>query len=208
MQVHRLLSNSGVNGPGRRAVVWFQGCTLACPGCWNPATHAFGMGTDRSVQDVGDWILAYPEIEGVTFSGGEPFQQAESLLHLSKYVRAARPDLSIGVFSGYTIRELTSGRWQYRSGWDNCWHPGSSELFDRMRVHLDFGVFGRFNQAQHTTDKPLCGSRNQEVVFFTSRYFSRDLESQSCEINISGDGEEMTITGFPPPDLVRSLSAT
>jgi pyruvate-formate lyase-activating enzyme len=30
---------SRANGPGLRAVVWFQGCTRACPGCFNPATH-------------------------------------------------------------------------------------------------------------------------------------------------------------------------
>jgi anaerobic ribonucleoside-triphosphate reductase activating protein len=207
MRIHSMISDSGVNGPGRRAVVWFQGCTLACPGCWNPATHAFGVGTNRSVQEVGAWILACADIEGVTFSGGEPFQQAEALLGLCEYLKTAGPSLSIGLFSGYTIRELTSGGWQYRSDRDNSWHHGSSELFDGIKCHLDFGVFGRFNQAQHTTDKPLCGSRNQEVVFFTNRYSSGDLLQQECEINISSDGEEMTITGFPPPDLIRSLSA-
>jgi anaerobic ribonucleoside-triphosphate reductase activating protein len=206
MQIHSMISDSGVNGPGRRAVIWFQGCTLKCPGCWNPATHAFGVGADRSVRDVGDWILGCADIEGVTFSGGEPFQQAEALLALCEYLKTKRPALSVGLFSGYAIRELASGRWQYRSDRDKSWHQGSSELFNAITSHLDFGIFGRFNQAQHTTDKPLCGSRNQEVVFFTDRYSSSDLLHQECEINISSDGEEMTVTGFPPPDLVRSLS--
>lgn len=207
MQIHSMISDSGVNGPGRRAIVWFQGCTLACPGCWNPATHAFGMGTDRSVEDIAGWILACTDVEGVTFSGGEPLQQAEALLGLCEYLNALRPDLSVGLFSGYTIRELDSGCWRYRSDRDNYWHQGSRELFDRIKGHLDFGVFGRFNQAQHTTDKPLCGSRNQEVVFFTNRYCRKDLVPQGCEINISSDGDQMTITGFPPADLVRSLTA-
>lgn len=207
MQISAMLSDSSVNGPGRRAVVWFQGCTLKCSGCWNPATHALGIGTDRSIQDVGDWILSCADIEGVTFSGGEPFQQAEALAGLCEYLKAERPALSIGLFSGYTTRELVSGLWQYRSDTDRCWHQGSSQLFDRVKGHLDFGVFGRFNQAKHTTDKPLCGSSNQEVVFFTNRYSSKDLLHQECEINISANGEEMTVTGFPSPDLVRSLSA-
>jgi len=41
MLIHGFVAHSGVNGPGVRAVVYFQGCNLACAGCWNPATHAF-----------------------------------------------------------------------------------------------------------------------------------------------------------------------
>jgi anaerobic ribonucleoside-triphosphate reductase activating protein len=207
MQIHATISASEVNGPGRRAVVWFQGCNLKCPGCWNPATHGFGLGSEHTVQSIGDRLLACADIEGVTFSGGEPFQQAESLLDLCEYLKSARPDFSIGLFSGYTIRELVSGRWQHHSDRDSRWHQGSGALFERIRSHLDFGVFGRFNQAQQTADKPLCGSRNQKVVFFTNRYSSRDLRPQACEINISADGEGITITGFPPKELVRDLLA-
>jgi len=64
MQIHEMISASRVNGPGRRAVVWFQGCTLACPGCWNPETHGFDDRPQRSVEDVGGWILGCPDIEG------------------------------------------------------------------------------------------------------------------------------------------------
>ncbi len=206
MRIHQMVSSSGVNGPGCRAVIWFQGCTLACPGCWNPGTHAFGITPDRAVSDVGDWILGCPDIEGATFSGGEPFQQAQALLELCEYLKGRRPALSLALFSGYTIRELIAGRWQYRIDGSDQWHRGTKQLFDLVKAHLDFGVFGRFSQGLVTTEKPLCGSRNQEVVFFSTRYSSQDLEPQCCEINISEDGEAMTVTGFPPPDLLRALT--
>ncbi len=207
MQIHEFISESRVNGPGRRAVLWFQGCSLGCPGCWNPQTHAFDVKSERSVEEVGRWILACRDIEGVTFSGGEPFQQAPDLLELCKYVKARRPHLSLGIFSGYSIKELAAGRWQYRCGQDKLWHQGTTALFSPIAAHLDFGVFGRFAKAQASGHKPLCGSRNQQVIFFTDRYSEQDLEPQSCEINLSLDGSEMTVTGFPPSDLIRSLSA-
>jgi anaerobic ribonucleoside-triphosphate reductase activating protein len=142
----------------------------------------------------------------VTFSGGEPFQQAEGLLELCENLKATKPELSLGLFSGYTVRELTAGRWQYRSARDSEWHCGTRELFEQIKAHLDFGVFGRFVRARWTDAKPLCGSENQEVVFFTGRYSMPNLEPQSCEINISPDGEAMTITGFPSTELIQSLT--
>ena len=78
MLVHSMLRRSAVNGPGERAVIWLQGCDLGCRGCWNPYSHAFDRGRDRPVEEVGEWILSCAGIEGVTVSGGEPFQQARA----------------------------------------------------------------------------------------------------------------------------------
>lgn len=204
MRIHARVSQSQVNGPGRRAVLWFQGCTMRCPGCWNPTTHAFDGAPECAVREIADWVLQCSDIEGVTFSGGEPFQQAEGLLELCHQLKANKPALSLGLFSGYTIRELSAGRWQYRSAAE--WHCGTTELFEEIKTHLDFGVFGRFVRARFTNAKPLCGSDNQEVVFFTERYSVNDLAPQSCEINISPDGETLTVTGFPSTDLIQSLT--
>jgi hypothetical protein len=109
MLVHSMLPLSAINGPGERAVVWLQGCDLRCAGCWNPSSHIFDTGHDRRrpVEEVGAWILACPGIEGVTFSGGEPFQQAPELRQLCEYIRKRKPALSIGVFTGYTLGEVT-----------------------------------------------------------------------------------------------------
>src|ERR1039458_5691383 len=120
MLVHSMLSRSAVNGPGERVVVWLQGCDLRCPGCWNPSSHTFDRTRDmrrrRPVEEVGAWILACPGIEGVTFSGGEPFQQAPELRQLCEYIRARKPALSIGVFTGYRSEERRVGK-ECRSRW-------------------------------------------------------------------------------------------
>src|SRR6266849_3427748 len=147
-----------------------------------------------------EWILSCQGVEGVTFSGGEPFQQGTDLRLLCEYIKLRRPGLSIGVFSGYTVHELVQGQWHWRSPRSDAWVKGDFTLFAQIRQFLDFGVFGRFRQTMACSDKPLCGSRNQEVVFLSDRYSPRDLQPQRYEVNIGGDGV-VTITGFPPADL-------
>src|SRR5688572_13333358 len=92
MLIHSMLPRSTVNGPGARAVVWLQGCGLRCPGCFNPATHSFDRDRDKTVEEVAERVLACEGIEGVTFSGGEPFQQAGDLRRLCEYIKFRRPD--------------------------------------------------------------------------------------------------------------------
>ena len=201
MLIHSRLPQSTVNGPGRRAVVWFQGCDLGCRGCCNQSSHAFEASHDTPVQEVGEWILSCQGIDGVTFSGGEPFQQAPELCALCEYVRLRRPLLSVGLFTGYSVRELAEGRWHWKAGAGSDWFKGDSRLFDQIKQFLDFGVFGRFRQNMACNDKPLCGSRNQEVVFFSDRYSQRDMEPQGYEVTIGEDGGSSVLTGFPPASL-------
>lgn len=196
MLVHATFPLSTVNGPGNRAVVWLQGCTLGCEGCWNPQSHAFLQQRCWPVEKVAEWILSCKEIEGVTFSGGEPMQQADELLELCRRIKSRRPEFSLGIFSGYTLPELETGRWKFRNK-SGEWKPGNPQLFARIHAFLDFGIFGRFNRNMAGTDKPLCGSRNQNVFFFSDRYFESDLEPQGYEINFAEDGQMVTITGFP-----------
>src|SRR6266849_4471929 len=104
MLIHGFVAHSRVNGPGVRAVVYFQGCNLGCASCWNPATHAF-VGAPCRVQDVAEQVAVAHRTqftEGITCSGGEPMQQALDLLGLLRLLQRARPELSIGMYSGYT----------------------------------------------------------------------------------------------------------
>jgi anaerobic ribonucleoside-triphosphate reductase activating protein len=165
------------------------------------ASHAFDHNRDKPVDEVAEWILSCHAIEGVTFSGGEPFQQAADLRQLCEYIKLRRPDFSIGVFSGYTLRELVQGQWRWRSPDSDAWLKGDIALFEQINQFLDFGVFGRFRQTMACNDKPLCGSRNQEVVFFTDRYSPGEVMPQGFEVTISVDGKGAVITGFPPPSL-------
>ncbi len=115
MYIHNRIANSTANGPGERVVVWVQGCSLACSGCWNSETHPFVKDKDMLISELADWILNQ-NVEGVTFSGGEPFQQAPALELLISFIKERRPELSIGSFTGYTLQELRDGKF-------NWWHP-------------------------------------------------------------------------------------
>jgi anaerobic ribonucleoside-triphosphate reductase activating protein len=176
-------------------VVFFQGCSLGCPKCWNPSTHQF-RGTETTVDAIVQEVLrAHAEhaLEGVTFSGGEPMQQADSLLRLIQGLRRQAPELSFGMFSGYTEHELAKGRY-----W--IWGDGSSEqrrkrLWQEIRACLDFAILGRFNQAQ-SGSQPLRTSCNQVLRLFSHRYTPADFNEQLTEVNIE-EGGRAEVTGFP-----------
>jgi anaerobic ribonucleoside-triphosphate reductase activating protein len=194
MYIHNLIESTSSNGPGRRAGVWFAGCSLKCHGCWNAETHRHGGGKYVTVEDLAQQILSIDGIEGVTFSGGEPIQQAPSLARLVERLKTARPDFSIGMYTGYTEKELDEGSFE--------WHvspmvfPGSPILWKIIKRHLDFAVMGRYNQLQRTSELSLRGSANQKVVFFSDRYNEASLKPQYVEITIAPGGVTK-LTGFP-----------
>ena len=196
MYIHNRIANSTANGPGERVVVWVQGCSLACSGCWNSETHPFVKDKDMLISELADWILNQ-NVEGVTFSGGEPFQQAPALELLITFIKERRPELSIGSFTGYTLQELRDGKF-------NWWHPelrtmipGDAKLSYAILKQMDFIIAGRYNQLQRCDDKPLCGSRNQEVHFLSSRYNPKDLHANIVEMVVDPEAGLVQITGFP-----------
>jgi len=195
MVLHAFIPASRANGPGLRAVVFFQGCTLACCGCFNPDTHPF-KGTEVTVDAVAQRVIqAHKDhgVEGVTFSGGEPMQQARALLELIQTLRRQVPGLSFGLFSGYSELELVLGRY---SIW-GCDHsePDRHRLWEEIREHLDFAVLGRFNETQ-PSGLPLCTSRSKALRMLSSRYGVKDYGPQSVEVIIHSDGRAQ-VTGFP-----------
>ncbi|WP_425586158.1 4Fe-4S cluster-binding domain-containing protein [Streptomyces sannanensis] len=56
-QVHSTLARSAANGPGLRFVVWSQGCSLACAGCFNPETQEPHAASARRVKT---WSTRWP----------------------------------------------------------------------------------------------------------------------------------------------------
>ncbi len=211
LRIHSVLEASTVNGPGRRAVLWTQGCQgMNCPGCWNPETHSTSTGFEVDISTILEWLRLFTEcpycdsihamtgtyncpihsewvpIEGLTISGGEPLQQAQAIAELLATVRTAFPRLSIGMFCGYSEQELDSGKHIPLATF--AWWPF-------IRARLDFAVLGRFNRLQ-PANLPLVTSRNQKLVLLSDRYSLSDFEPQAIEVNIDADGLH-TITGFP-----------
>jgi len=194
MLIHGFVGASRVNGPGLRAVVYFRGCSLHCRFCWNPKSHPF-IGDERSVEEVTEWVqCAHLEsaLEGVTFSGGEPMQQADALLALIESLHGRLPGLSFGLYSGYSEKELKSGRYWCRSEPP----PGAKrDIWQRLKRYLDFAVLGRYVASQPST-LPLRTSANQKLTLFSSRYGEQDFEPQEVEIHIGAQGL-VQVTGFP-----------
>lgn len=177
LNIARTLARSAANGPGERFVIWVQGCPLACPGCWNPDTWSFARRDVRDVNDLLREILATAGIEGVTFSGGEPFAQAHALAYLARAVQDA--GLSVFVFTGYARDELTS--------------KAHRALLDVTDILVD----GRYLEAQRVEGLPWRGSSNQRVHFLTNRYSGADMVGAAeVEVHLEADGG-VTITGFP-----------
>jgi anaerobic ribonucleoside-triphosphate reductase activating protein len=197
MLIHDRIARSKANGPGERAVVWLQGCTLSCRGCWNPETHAFNQTSDVLITDLVKWIVDQ-EVEGVTFSGGEPFQQAPALSVLMDMILESRPGMSIGSYTGYTHKELLAGNFQWWSASHNSFINGDPKLAKEILSRMDFIVAGRYNELKRDVESnPLCGSSNQEIVLLSKRYKLENFNSNLVEITVNLDESEMQITGFP-----------
>jgi anaerobic ribonucleoside-triphosphate reductase activating protein len=177
LNLARTLQRSAANGPGERFVLWVQGCPLACPGCWNPDTWAFERRELKTVDELADTIMATEGIEGVTFTGGEPFAQARALAALAGRVRAA--ELSVFVFTGYELDELTL--------------PAHRALL----ALTDVVVTGRYVEAERKEGLVWRGSANQRVHFLSNRYGPSDMvEAPEMEFHIDKDGA-LAVTGFP-----------
>ncbi len=100
-----LLHESLVDGPGFRSVVFVQGCPHHCFGCHSPQTQPLSGGklieTDRIVKD----LLSRPLLDGITFSGGEPFVQSAALVELIEKV-FSRKKVDLWIYSGYLLDQL------------------------------------------------------------------------------------------------------
>ena len=136
-----------VDGPGFRYVLFVQGCPHRCPGCHNPESHDFEGGTDMTVEEVFADIMKNPHLRGVTFSGGEPFEQVPALLKLAGMIKEA--GLSLMSYSGYTLEELR-GRQDAET--------------DELLGMLDILVDGRYVEALRNLTLIYRGSENQRVI--------------------------------------------
>ena len=102
-----IVNDSIVDGPGIRMTVFAQGCPHHCQGCHNPETWTFGCGTPMEEERILEIVRTNPLCRGVTFSGGEPFAQAEGFAKLAKLLKAK--GYEVASYSGYTFEQLING---------------------------------------------------------------------------------------------------
>ena len=155
-----------VDGPGFRYVLFVQGCSHHCKGCHNPESWAVDAGDDMTVSDVFAEIKSNPNLNGVTFSGGEPFEQVPALLELAKMIKD--DGLPLMSYSGYTLEELEAR---------------SDAATDELLGLLDMLVDGKYIEEQRNLTLIYRGSENQRVI---------DMNA-TREARKSGNGDEVVL---------------
>ncbi|MBQ5796932.1 MAG: anaerobic ribonucleoside-triphosphate reductase activating protein [Firmicutes bacterium] len=149
LRLSGVISESIVDGPGFRYVVFTQGCPHGCPGCHNPQTHDFNGGTLIDPLTLLPEIDENPLLAGVTFSGGEPFCQPEALLPLAREIKAR--GLHLLIFSGYTYEQLQA-------------MAASSEATAQLLQLCDTLIDGPYIEEQRDLTLQFRGSANQRVL--------------------------------------------
>ncbi|MCB6994473.1 anaerobic ribonucleoside-triphosphate reductase activating protein [bacterium 210820-DFI.6.37] len=144
-----IIRESIVDGPGFRFAIFCQGCPHNCPDCHNPETHDFFGGKETEFSRLLAEIDKNPLLAGVTFSGGEPFCQAEAFAALAQEIK--KRDLNIVTFTGYTYEQLLRMAEE---------QPGVSELLACTDLLID----GPFIKEEKDLTLQFRGSRNQRIL--------------------------------------------
>ncbi|MCQ2584702.1 MAG: radical SAM protein [Treponema sp.] len=181
MRINSILEFSEANGPGKRGVVWVQGCSRQCEGCFNPQTQDFEGGVEKNPESVLQQF-DLSKIQGLTVSGGEPFSQKEELLSLLK--QAKSKGLNTLVYSGFTYEEL---------------FDFASDALE----YCDYLIDGPYKKNIPSKCR-WAGSGNQRFLELKNGKIVNDLTesdafSQTAEIIIEENGN-VVITGFIKED--------
>lgn len=180
LKVHAMEAESRANGPGIRYTLWLQGCSIHCPGCFNPATHDPSAGVWMSIPSLVRHIQSsLTVIEGITISGGEPLDQAPELADL---LEALKQEISLPtlLFTGYTLEEISDD-------------PDKEYVLNLV----DAVICGPY---QRNTPSPsgFPGSRNQQILLITNAYTQDDFTHlPAAEITITPSGD-LILSGTDP----------
>ncbi len=167
-----------VNGNGCRYVLWFQGCNLGCVGCWNKHTWSFEDKILKSTDEIFTQIKSLEnKIDGITFTGGEPFLQAEGLSKLAKFIKE-NTNLNIQIFSGFYKDELIKIEHK------------------ELLKYIDILVAGRYDNTKV--------NNNQTVYNFNDDVDNWEFNNSDVEIDIDSDGN-ITMTGYPTNSLINEI---
>jgi anaerobic ribonucleoside-triphosphate reductase activating protein len=174
-------------GPGRRAGIWTQGCTIHCPGCLSRDTWEADPATAIPVATVLGWLRSLDRVDGVTISGGEPFQQPDALRELLTGIRAwAPPDVDVLVYSGYTLSRLRGSAWS-RELLELCDAVVAGPYVDRLNA-ADMGQRWR-------------GSANQRIIAVSElgrkRYGDAECGATQPHMQVSVEDDRIYYIGIP-----------
>lgn len=185
LNIADVVVGSYTNGPGKRIVIWVQGCTINCKECFNEELQPH---VARHLVDPELFAIKIVKLcekhncEGVTLSGGEPFQQSVAIGKFQSVIKDN--NLSITCFSGYEYNTLQK----------------SKDLgVMSMLKNIDILISGQFNMNNGNINRTWFENPDKEIIFLTSKYNNfESTNNENFEYIINGD--YVGITGFPDPD--------
>ena len=145
-----LTDDSIVNGPGIRYVIWTQGCIHHCKGCHNPETWDKTKGYEEDTDVIFEKIKNNFLLDGITFSGGDPFEQCVPLSHLAGRIHK-ETKLSVLAFTGYTYEYLIE-------------NSNNDNHFMDLLKECDYLVDGPFVKDLQSYELAFRGSSNQRFI--------------------------------------------
>lgn len=189
LNIGSIVKRSTANGPGNRFVIWLQGCHLACSNCFNQEYWSFEKRLTIEADDLLSQILEVPNIEGVTFTGGEPMLQAKGLSLLSQKLK--KKDLTVISYTGYTLEELS----HLKSPW-----------VSRFLNHIDILIDGRYIHEQASSIK-WRGSQNQKVHFLSDayRHLETEIEQIPADVEFTIQKDGFNTSGIWPDGFLERL---
>jgi anaerobic ribonucleoside-triphosphate reductase activating protein len=180
LRISGTVETSMIYGPGRRFVIWVQGCSLGCSGCWNVELWPAEGGHSVSVIDLLKEISKVDGIEGVTILGGEPLEQANSMLSLIRSIREM--GLTVMLYSGFEEHELD----------------------DTQKDCVEFSdivILGRYVSSLRDTSLRWRGSSNQVIKMVSDVYQGLEIEERNeVEVIVDKDGS-ITLLGYPSAEV-------
>lgn len=145
LRLSGIINESIVDGPGLRFVIFAQGCPHHCIGCHNPQTFDPNGGYEEEIDEILQKIKSNPLLQGVTFSGGEPFMQAKNFSFLAKKIHEM--NLNVMSYTGYLFEDLLK-------------KPDFKELLQNVDILVD----GPFIKEKKNLMLKFKGSENQRII--------------------------------------------
>jgi len=171
---------SSVNGPGKRFTLWTQGCSKGCVNCFNPETWSNKNNIILTPKEIFELIKDF-ELDGVTITGGDPFEQENELLELLILISGLSLSKGVIVFTGFTYDEIRENK-----------------IREKCCDYIDVLIDGRYEDNNRVTSN-LKGSSNQNIIYFSSKIKEEELIIDQ-EVEISFVDNNISITGFPSID--------
>ncbi|MCD4817168.1 MAG: radical SAM protein [Candidatus Cloacimonetes bacterium] len=175
-------------GSGKRIGIWVQGCSLHCVDCLSPSLWAFDNGKNVKVENLLNSIIDVADFfDGITISGGEPFEQYESLIAFCSFIKM-KTKLTIFCFSGYILKEIKEKH--------------ADLLFMK---YLDFLLDGRYIREKHENLNSR-GSNNQNLYHFVDgNAILQKNNSFSKRWSLSVKDNQVFMSGIPKENELNKI---